>query len=540
MNDDFLPPVSDGFIKKTASPKMFHHGRHADVLKAREDNQAPVKVFTVGSNQFGQCGVLNQVRKIPIDNLHGPNFVENQKKMMETDHKWNIQYKLVAADDIPPHIESFQDAFGASSRREKPFQFTNIAAGRQTSLAIGWRRSVQADRRDWKVFAAGVNHHRQLGSHVTPTSARDLDGKKIKSQFDSRGFRQSVEEDDDYIEEDVIAAFREIHFENLNLPLVYRPIHISAGGGHTAVIFCHEDYDPFGDPQENVRRITQYPNLLVTMGDNHFGQCGDSSTLSQRVVETQTFHNGKFRTQWNPVKAFCGDSHTLIFSKNVATKPGLGWRLFGFGMNYDGQLGLGHLEPVLTPTMLDLPPLVQVSTNSNFSLSLDLHGNIWGWGDNQSAVFGSFTNDLLVSKPVSLSRLTKSLDSTPTMIAAGSQAAIILTRFGTVYTFGTGLLGHSGELTSQVSPLPVKIPNDFFGRAQPIAVFAGSDTFGVLTGNGELFNWGVGKRNSIGIYEERSAKQTQSFPWKVSTGIGSNTVLDFAFGDDHSILLAVP
>ena len=189
MNEEFLPPVDEGFVKKTASPEKFHRGRHADVLKARENNLSPVEVFTVGSNEFGQCGILKDVRKIPVDNRLTPSFVENQKKLAGNNHEWNQQFKLVSAEEIPKQIEQFENAFEASSRKSKPFQFTNIAAGRQTSLAIGWRRGVQVGRRDWNVFGSGLNHFNQLGKHVTRSAPRDLDGNVIKDQFDERGYR---------------------------------------------------------------------------------------------------------------------------------------------------------------------------------------------------------------------------------------------------------------------------------------------------------------------------------------------------------------
>jgi len=318
MNEEFLPPVDEGFVKKTASPEKFHQGRHADVLKARESNLSLVEVHTVGSNEFGQCGILKDIRKIPVDNRLSSNFAENQKKLAESNHEWHKQFKLVSAEEIPKHVEQFENAFEASSRKSKPYQFTNIAAGRQTSLAIGWRRGVQVGRKNWKVFASGLNHFNQLGKHVTRSAPRDMDGNVIKDQFDERGYRFTAQQEEREIEEEVLAAFREIDFSSLGIPNIYRPSHISSGGGHSAVVFCHEDYDPFGDPQENIARVTQYPNLLVTLGNNDFGQCGHNFLERfQQIIPAQAIINKASEIIWNPVKERCFKYHQLTSDSQV-------------------------------------------------------------------------------------------------------------------------------------------------------------------------------------------------------------------------------
>ena len=108
------------------------------------------------------------------------------------------------------------------------------------------------------------------------------------------------------VEEEVLAAFRKIDFSALGIPNIYRPSHISSGGGHSAVVFCHEDYDPFGDPQENISRVTQFPNLLVTFGNNDFGQCGhDFGESFQQIIPPQIIKNKSSEIIWNPVKETC-------------------------------------------------------------------------------------------------------------------------------------------------------------------------------------------------------------------------------------------
>ena len=120
-------------------------------------------------------------------------------------------------------------------------------------------------------------------------------------------------------------------------------------------------------------------------------------------------------------------------------RPVRGWRVFSCGLNDDGQLGLDHNNPEMTPQMVNLPPMSHISSKSNFCLGLDTYGNIWGWGSNADGIFSSFTDELTISRPYLLTsaKFKSYLDSPPAMVAAGNRAGIILTANNTVYTFGT-------------------------------------------------------------------------------------------------------
>merc|ERR1719245_1511612 len=214
-------------------------------------------------------------------------------------------------------------------------------------------------------------------------------------------------------------------------------------------------------------------------------------------------------------------------------KPTRGWRVFATGLNESGQLGLGDFVSRFSPEEIPrLPPLTHLSSKSDFCLGLDIYDQIWGWGSNVDGVFASFTDELALARPVLLStkRFNSYLDATPVMVAAGSKAGILLTSTGSVYTFGTGLLGFNGEPENVQSGFPVPVEREFFGSAKPTAVFAGHDVFAVITDVGELYTWGNAAASStIGLYEEPS-KVVQPFPWRSSKGLTFRNVLDVDVG----------
>ena len=74
--------------------------------------------------------------------------------------------------------------------------------------------------------------------------------------------------------------------------------------------------------------------------------------------------------------ACCGDKHTITLSNDGT--------LHSFGKNAQGQLGLGHSNPiVLLPTPIpNLPKISMISCGFNFTVCVDCEGFMWSFGDN--------------------------------------------------------------------------------------------------------------------------------------------------------------
>nr|KAF6392182.1 HECT and RLD domain containing E3 ubiquitin protein ligase family member 6 [Pipistrellus kuhlii] len=141
------------------------------------------------------------------------------------------------------------------------------------------------------------------------------------------------------------------------------------------------------------------------------------------------------------IQVSCGDYHSLALSKDG--------RMFSWGKNSHGQLGLGKKSPSQASPQrvryLEGIPLAQVAAGGAHSFALSLSGTAYGWGSNnagQLALTGK--NDSVQSyKPVSVGIL-KSLDVI--YISCGYEHTAVLTQNGKVFTFGDnsfGQLGHS-------------------------------------------------------------------------------------------------
>jgi hypothetical protein len=62
---------------------------------------------------------------------------KNQEKLLQTDQKWNMQFKSVSAVDPPKIIDNFQNPFSINRYNQTKIKFHKISAGRHTSLAMG-------------------------------------------------------------------------------------------------------------------------------------------------------------------------------------------------------------------------------------------------------------------------------------------------------------------------------------------------------------------------------------------------------------------
>jgi alpha-tubulin suppressor-like RCC1 family protein len=184
---------------------------------------------------------------------------------------------------------------------------------------------------------------------------------------------------------------------------------------------------------------------------------------------------------------------------NLAVKrDGTVW---AWGNNSNGQLGDGTTTDRLHPVQVKDPSdptgfltdvrAVAASNQSSFSLALKHDDTVWAWGRNNAGQLGNkSTTDSLT--PVQVQKSTGGSLTDVTMIAAGSESGLALTR-GWVWAWGRnsdGALG-DGTFTEKHSAVQVVGPGATTGFLQLVAAIAGGGAFSLaLAFDGTAFAWG--------------------------------------------------
>jgi alpha-tubulin suppressor-like RCC1 family protein len=106
-------------------------------------------------------------------------------------------------------------------------------------------------------------------------------------------------------------------------------------------------------------------NMLYAFGKNRFGQCSGEGSVGYNFYETPELIESKVQS------IACGASHTILY-KGGRDKGG---RVYAFGLNKEGQLGLGYTtrwgyDYEATPQPLELTSLDEdETTKPNDSLA---------------------------------------------------------------------------------------------------------------------------------------------------------------------------
>lgn len=169
-----------------------------------------------------------------------------------------------------------------------------------------------------------------------------------------------------------------------------------------------------------------------------------------------------------------------------------GLKLWSWGLNESGQLGLGYTSnypysSVLKPALMNAnwPSAIAVaSTGGAHSLVLVSGGSVYAFGANGDGQLG-LGDFVSRNTPVVIPGLPAI-----TAVSAGSSHSLALTSAGTVYSWGwnfTGELGYGAVGLQDGHPTPTLIP----GLNNVVAVSAGTSSM-ALKSDGTVWTWGAG------------------------------------------------
>lgn len=130
--------------------------------------------------------------------------------------------------------------------------------------------------------------------------------------------------------------------------------------------------------------------VLRCFGDNTFGELGLGNTMMQttpQIVADVT----------NAVGVTCG-VHTAAGGHTCAVRAD--GALFCFGLNNQGQLGVGDIMDKSTPKQVNLPPVAEVVAGFQFTCARLTNGSARCWGRNDAAQLGTGAVTTIVLMPV--------------------------------------------------------------------------------------------------------------------------------------------
>ena len=291
---------------------------------------------------------------------------------------------------------------------------------------------------------------------------------------------------------------------------VQNPAEIRAGNYSRGVV-----YTAVGKiaPIPDVGSITpiEYPlNNKVTSIDN------SGINLFAITADGSVYRYDKYSSKWSNVAfSMCKviDYHYASFTTDAGYGLCQDGRLYVWGGNSYGQLGIGNTESVNAESPTDISGLLESSVRSvsinSFSIALTDNGQVYTWGDNSDGQLGvgDFENRL---SPVNITdNFSLSSDDRVIAICKASRSVFALTEHGRVFSWGTNFgdqLGN-GDSSREDQPLPVEITDSFSlnsSSEKVVALQAGGGSVGgtayvlALTNTGRVFAWGINEYGQLG------------------------------------------
>ncbi|XP_050978818.1 retinitis pigmentosa GTPase regulator b isoform X1 [Labeo rohita] len=235
---------------------------------------------------------------------------------------------------------------------------------------------------------------------------------------------------------------------------------------------------------------TSRGNLYVSGGNNEgqlgLGDCDDRTS----------FHLVDFFSKHGQVKMLAAGSNTSA----ALTQDG---RLYMWGDNSEGQIGLGKESNALTPQEVSVGKRVSwVSCGYYHSAFVTVDGALFTFGEKDSGKLGLSTEKLASHK---VPQQVTGISDKVVQVSCGGGHTVALTEHE-VYSFGLGQFGQLGHGTFIFeSRLPRVV--EHFKRGRVKHVQCGENHTALITDSGLLYTFGDGRHGKLGLGEENFTNQ---------------------------------
>ncbi|CAL1543886.1 unnamed protein product, partial [Lymnaea stagnalis] len=245
-----------------------------------------------------------------------------------------------------------------------------------------------------------------------------------------------------------------------------------------------------------------------------------------------------FTREKSPMQVATGHSHfaAITFEKELYT-----WANPQGGVNMVGQLGHGDTAAYKAPRRVDSllgVSIQQVACGEDFTLCVSDNGALYAFGSDYYGCLGSEGDEEEVLSPVLVDYFT---DHPVQEVACGDAHVVALTRYGDIYTWGSGEYGKLGLGSEDDYNTPQKV--DIPGKQEVKHVGAGGDSSFLICSSGRLLACGSNQFNKLGFNSETSGlrkrkKKTFDVPCKNTFStvkpLNRLTITQVAAGKTHS------
>ncbi len=237
--------------------------------------------------------------------------------------------------------------------------------------------------------------------------------------------------------------------------------------------------------------------LISSWGLDENGQLGNNQTLS-RSSPVQVFSS----TIISPTLVFSGSWGAVAAGKDYSLGINAVNELFGWGLNFGGQLGINNTISRSSPVQISAgTSFTRVSAGFNHAGAIASDSLLYMWGNNSGFQLGDQTT-------ISKSSPVQTTAGSWALISLGNSITIATNNNKLLYTWGSSTLGISADGTTLTRSSPTLVSfTQTINQSSPIQIGAeswtsissGNNYFVALRSDSLLYSWGNNANGQLGI-----------------------------------------
>ncbi|NWR20694.1 RPGR regulator, partial [Emberiza fucata] len=223
-----------------------------------------------------------------------------------------------------------------------------------------------------------------------------------------------------------------------------------------------------------------------------------------------------------PKLAVCGRNHTLVY-----TEKG---NVYAAGGNSEGQLGLGDTEERTTFHLIrfftNQHKIKQLSAGSYTSAAVTEDGQLFVWGDNSEGQIG-LASEASVRVPCKVD-----IGKPVSFVSCGYYHSALITGDGELYTFGEAVNGKLGLFPEQLKNN--RVPQPVLGIMEKVNKVACGGEHTVVLTETDVYTFGLGQYGQLGhgtfVFESSVPKPVKR--------LKRHKICNIACGENHTAVIA--